>query len=175
MIERRFEISVAVAQRDASLTNRHAAIGFAFGSAIDGNEPVGRPFDLDHAVHQHFAAAVHGDEICRSIALAGDNNDTAVLQRDIGNQRVSDNDGRDPRGELDELRLIDVYRNGIGEGRAEALAGGSTAAMVSELNKETTRRRAHRRLNDILYSRGARQKGCAAKPPSDSGQTGFNS
>src|ERR1700722_4251233 len=113
LIKRGLEIGVAVAKRHATLANRHAAIGFAFGTAIDGNEPIGWPFDLDHPVYEHLAAAVHGDKVRRSIALAGDDDDAAALQRDIGNQGISDHDGRDAGGGRDALRLFDIPRDGV--------------------------------------------------------------
>src|ERR1700741_3791770 len=75
LAECRCEVFVLIAERHAALADRHAAIGLSLDAAIDRDQPIGRPFDLDRAVDQHLAAAVHGDEIGRAIALAGDDHD----------------------------------------------------------------------------------------------------
>src|SRR3954453_13077513 len=80
LLDRRPEIEIAVAERDPALADRHTAVGFAIDAAIDGDRPITRAFDLDLAVYQHLAAAVHGDEIGRAVALAGDHDDAAALQ-----------------------------------------------------------------------------------------------
>ena len=113
LVDRRLEVGIAVAERHPPLANRHAAIGFAFDAAIDRDHLIGRAFDLDNAIHQNLAAAVHGNEIGRAIALAGHHDDPAVLQGDVCNQQVSDNNGRDAAGKLDELGLIDIDRDGV--------------------------------------------------------------
>ena len=94
---------LAVAKRHAPLANRHAAIGLAFDAAIDGDDLIGRTFDLDDAVDQDLAAAVHRNEIGRAVALAGHHDDAAGLQRDVCDQRISDHDGRDRSGSLTSL------------------------------------------------------------------------
>src|SRR5258708_33359103 len=63
LVHHRLEIAVAVAERDAPLANRHAAICFAIDAAIHGDELVGRSLNLDEAIHQDLAAAVHRDEV----------------------------------------------------------------------------------------------------------------
>ena len=79
-----------------------------------------RALDLDLAVDQHLAGTVHRDEIGGAVALAGDDDDAAVLQRHIGDQRVADDDGGDSGGKFDELRLIDIDRDSIGVGCGQA-------------------------------------------------------
>src|SRR5437868_87768 len=81
LVDRRLEVVVAVAEGDPALADRRTAIGFAFNAAVDGDEPFGRTLDLNLAVHQHVAGAVHGDEIGRAVALAGDDDNAAALQR----------------------------------------------------------------------------------------------
>src|SRR3954462_13323049 len=93
LIDGGLEVGLAVAKGNTALADRHAAIGFPLDAAIDGDELIGRAFDLNLAVHQYFAVAIHGDEIGRAIALAGDDDDAAALQGDVRDQRVSDHDG----------------------------------------------------------------------------------
>ncbi len=95
------------------MANRHAAIRLAFDAAIDRDNLVGGALDLNDAVDQDLAAAVHRNEIGRAVALAGHHDDPAVLQGDVCNQRVSDNNGRDAAGKFDELGLIDIDRDGV--------------------------------------------------------------
>src|SRR3954471_9363191 len=58
LAHRAVKVSVAVAARHAALAKRPAARGLALNPAIDGNEPIGRTFDLDLAVDQDLAAPV---------------------------------------------------------------------------------------------------------------------
>src|SRR4051794_22328459 len=120
LIDSGLEVGLAVAKGDAALADRHAAIGFPLDAAIDGDELIGRAFDLDLAVHQHLAVAVHGDEIGRAVALAGDDDDAAALQSYVRNQRVSDYDGGDLGRKLHELCLIDIDGDAVGIGRGQA-------------------------------------------------------
>src|SRR3954454_16759451 len=113
LFDGRLEIALAVAERHPALANRLAGIGFAFDAAIDGDELVGRAFDLDDAVHQNLAAAVQRDEIGGAIALAGDDDDAPGLQGDVCDQRVSDHDGGDALRHPDELGLVDIDRDGF--------------------------------------------------------------
>src|ERR1700722_9965151 len=77
LVHRGFEIGLAVAKGDPALADRHAPIGFAVASTIHRDQLGGRALDLDHLVDQDLAATVHGDEIGRAIALAGDHDDAA--------------------------------------------------------------------------------------------------
>src|SRR4051812_10460832 len=138
LVDRGLEIILAVAERDPALADRSATIGFAFDAAVDGDEPFGRAFDHDLAIHQHVAGAVHRDKIGRTIALAGDNDDATALQRDIGDQRVSDNDGRDLGRHLEQLGLIDKDRDLV-----------------------VRRAKAHRRPQQCYNRKGTQSKTCA--------------
>jgi len=52
------EVGVTVAERRPALADRHAAVGLALDAAVHGDELIGRPLDLDDAVHQDLAATV---------------------------------------------------------------------------------------------------------------------
>jgi hypothetical protein len=119
LIHRRLEVSVAITEGDAPLANRHAAIGFTVDAAVNGDELVGRTFDLNQAIDQDLATAVHRNEIGGAIAFSGHDNHPAGLQRDVRNQRISDHDGGDPGGQLDEPCLIDIHRDRVGGGLGE--------------------------------------------------------
>src|SRR4051794_6106574 len=47
LFDGRLEIALAVAERHAALADRLAGVGFAFDAAIDGDQLVGRAFDLN--------------------------------------------------------------------------------------------------------------------------------
>src|SRR5690242_13620155 len=81
----RLEIGIAIAKRHAALTDWRAAIGLTIDATVHRDKCLGRTFDLDLTVHQDLAETVHGDEICGAVALPGHHDDTAILQRDIGN------------------------------------------------------------------------------------------
>ena len=108
LIHRRFEIGLAVAKGNPPLANRQAAIRLAFDTAIHRDKLIGRPFDLNDTVDQDLAAAIHRNEIGRAVTLAGQNDHPAGLQRNVCNQRVSNNDGRNAGGQSEELCLIDI-------------------------------------------------------------------
>src|SRR5215470_1088722 len=84
---RRVEECRRVAERDATFAFRRATVGLAFDAAINDND-VGRASHLNHLVHQQRAAAVEGNEIRRAVALAGDDQETAGLDRYVGDQRI---------------------------------------------------------------------------------------
>src|ERR1035437_10390401 len=90
LIHRRLEVGLAVTERNPPLADRHAAIGLALDPAIDRDQLVGGAFDLDDAVHQALAGAVHGNKMGRAVAPAGPDDPPAGLQRYVCNQRVSD-------------------------------------------------------------------------------------
>ena len=113
LIARSPEEGFTIAKRNPPLANRHAAIRLAFDAAKDRDNLVGGAFDLNDAVHQDLAGTVHGNEIGRAVAFAGDDDDPAVLQGYVRNQRVSDNQGRNPAGEFDKLGLIDIDHDGV--------------------------------------------------------------
>ena len=87
--------------------------------------------------------AVHGDEIGGAVALAGDDDDAAGLQGYVGNQRISDHDGRDALGQFDELGLIDIDRDGVRVGSASTAAGHSRIPISERPESETARARAY--------------------------------
>src|ERR1700733_6376951 len=59
LVHRRLEKKLAVTERRTPLANRHAAIGFAFDTAINRDDLIGGAFDLDDSVHQNLTTAVH--------------------------------------------------------------------------------------------------------------------
>ena len=117
------------------------------------------------------------DEIGGAVALAGDDDDAAGLQRHVRNQRVADHDGGDLAGQLDELGLIDIDRDGVGGGRGQA-AGRPQQHSDRERaeSEERATARLRRKLNDILYSGTltSRQKRYAAEPAPDRAKSDVN-
>src|SRR3954452_24576391 len=107
------EVGVAVAERHATLANRHAAVGLALDPAIDGDEPIARTFDLDLTVDQDLAAPVERDEIGGAIALAGHDDHATRLERDLGDHGIADHDGRNLARQPHQLGLVDIHGNGI--------------------------------------------------------------
>jgi hypothetical protein len=83
---------------------------------IDRDKLVGGTFDLNDAVRQDLAGAVHRNEIGRAVTLSGQDNYPAILQGYVCNQRVSDNDGRNPVRQFDQLCLIDIDHDGVSRG-----------------------------------------------------------
>src|ERR1700736_542772 len=63
LIDGRFEIALAIAKGNPPLANQQAAIRLAFDAAIHRDKLVGGAFDLNDAVDQDLAAAVHRYEI----------------------------------------------------------------------------------------------------------------
>src|SRR4051812_47908469 len=136
------EVGVAVAERHATLANRHAAVGLAVDPAIDGDEPIARTFDLDLAIDQDLAAPVERDEIGGAIALSGHDDHATGLERDVGDHGIADHDGRHLAGQPHQLGLVDIHGNGI----------------CGRLGKASSRRCQHRGRNQKTDARMTAQQ-----------------
>lgn len=113
LVHVRLEVVFAVTERDATLAERHAAIGLALGALVNRHELIGRPFDLNDAIFKDVATAIHRNDVRGSVTLAGHNNNAARLERDVGDQRIADDQRGNATGELEQFRLIDVDRDGF--------------------------------------------------------------
>ena len=99
--------------QQAAAAENQSAMGDAFDTAIDRDNLVGGAFDLNDPVHQDLAGTVHGNEIGRTVAFAGYDDDPAILLGYVRNHRVTDNQGRNPAGKFDKLGLIDIDHDGV--------------------------------------------------------------
>ena len=124
-----------------------------------------------------LAAAIHRNEIGRAVTLAGQHDHPAGLQRNVCNQRVSDNDGRNAGGQSEELCLIDIdgddvtrwlgnssYRPQQNSNRQQAESETRTHANTQGTERHTIPRGVTSRL-----------KRYAAEPAPDSGKSDVNS
>src|SRR6202011_1216700 len=131
LVDRRLEVVVAVAKRHPALADRPAAPGLAVDPAIDRDQLLGRALDLDEAVHQDFAGAVHGDEIGGAVALAGNDDDAAGLQGDVGNRGFPTMRVVTRAGILTSFAWSTLTATTPGDGSAKAATGHNRMAIVN--------------------------------------------
>ena len=111
-------VRAGVAERDPRRAIGRAAIGLARIAAIDHDDRLVRPLDLDEVLHQHGAAAVQDHDVGRAVTLAGDDGKPAGLNRKVGNERVADHDGGGAVGQFQDPGLVETNGDRLfGDGR----------------------------------------------------------
>ena len=85
LAQRRGEVGLRIAERDAVFAIRRAAVGLALDALVHYHQIVaGGAAHLHGLVHHHASGAVERHHVGGAVALAGNDQNAAALQRGIG-------------------------------------------------------------------------------------------
>src|SRR5829696_2126589 len=118
------EVLRGVAEEERRLAARRAGIGLALEPALHRDDGLARRLDADQRLREQDAGAVERDEVRDPVALAGDDHDAVPLHRDVGDDRVADDDRLRALRKLHHPGMVDHH----GERRLAVRRGGGGLA-----------------------------------------------
>jgi hypothetical protein len=100
-----------IAELDRGLAIRRAGVGFAFEAALDRDHGRLRRLHADRGFRQHLPGGIEGDQVGAAEALPGEDQDAVSLKGDVGDHRISNDDGRGLLRQAHDLGVVDGDRH----------------------------------------------------------------